>query len=125
MSSVTLNNEQYTALTALARRGCTNVEQTRTLESFLKEIDKTNGVTRFVLLVQWQELDSPIPPNAVFPEKWPPELRLLMERVDRPIAKADVTTAVAKHAKNPHEVIVTRDVGGLVGWTKLDDFFIT
>lgn len=125
MSDVTLNIEQYSALVTLARRGCENPEQARTLESYLKEIDKQNHVTRYSLLIQWQELDSPVPPTARFPEKWPPELRLFMERIDRPIAKSDVTSAVAKHAKNPHEVMVTRDVAGLVGWTKLDDFFIT
>lgn len=125
MSDVTLDIEQYTALLTLARRGTTNPEQLRTLEAFLKDIDKKNNVTRFTLLIQWQELDSPLPPNAVFPETWPPEMRLIMERTDRPIAKTDVLTAVSKRAKNPSNIMVTRDVAGLVGWTKIDDFFIT
>ena len=125
MSNVTLTLEQYTALATLARAGCTNVDQSRSLEVFLRDIDKSNGVTRNVLLVQWQELDSPLPAGTRFPEKWPPEMRALLERTDRSISKSDVIDMVNAKAKNPHEIMVTRDVAGIVGWTKLEDFFIT
>ena len=75
--------------------------------------------------MQWQELDAPMPAGARFPDKWPPEMRALIERTDRPIAKVDVNVVVKNMANNPREVMVTRDTSGLVGWTKLDDFFIT
>lgn len=125
MSEVKMSSEQYMALIALARVGVANAEQARTLEAFLEDIDANNNVTRYVLLVQWQELDSPIPPGTKFPEKWPPELRLFIERTDRPVAKSDVLTAVSKRAKNPHNLLVTRDSAGIVGWTQLDKFFVT
>ena len=125
MSEVKMSSEQYSALIALARQGITNGEQARTLEAFLRDIDAENNVVRYVLLVQWQELDSPVPPGTKFPEKWPPEMRIFIERADRPIAKADVLGAIAKKAKNPHEILVTRDTAGLVGWTKIGQFFIT
>lgn len=128
MSNVTMSLEQYAALISLARAGASGPgdgDKMRALEVFLKDIDAANNVARYALLVQWQELDSPVPPGARFPDKWPPEMRFLLERTDRPIAKADVLAALKKVAKNPHEVMVTRDVGGVVGWTKIDDFFIT
>jgi|HigsolmetaAR201D_1030396.scaffolds.fasta_scaffold19712_2 hypothetical protein len=125
MSEVKMSSEQYMALIALARVGVANAEQARTLEAFLADIDANNNVTRYVLLVQWQELDSPIPPGMKFPEKWPPELRLFIERTDRPVAKADVLKALSKKAKNPHQILVTRDPAGIVGWTQIDKFFVT
>ena len=120
-----LTEEQYTALITLARQGVASPDQARNLEVFLQNIDKSNNITRYTLLVQWQELDSPVPPGARFPDKWPPEQRALIERTDRAIAKADVLTVVKKNSRNAHEILVTRDVAGLVGWTKIDDFFIT
>ncbi len=119
-----LTTEQYVALITLARKGV-SIEQAHTLESFLKQIDKENNITRHTLLVQWQERDSPVPPGSRFPDKWPPELRTLLERLDRPISKADVVTAVHKASNNPHTILVTRDALGIVGWTSLDLFFVT
>lgn len=125
MSDVTVTQEQYKALITLARQGCTSQDQVRALEVFLKDIDTKNGVTRYALLVQWQELNSPLPPNTRFPEQWPPQMRLVVERTDRPIAKADVTAAVAQRASSPTNIMVTADLGGAVGWTKIEDFFVT
>lgn len=123
--SVTLDQEQYLALISLARQGADTPDKKRVLENFLKSIDAANGVNRYTLLVQWQEADAPLPKTADFPTVWPPSMRLTIERSDRPIAKSDVTKAVAAKASNPVEVLVTRDLGGIVGWTKVDDFFVT
>lgn len=125
MSNVTLNLEQYLALLSMARRGATSPDHTRTLEAFLKDIDRTSGITRYTLLVQWQELNSPLPPNTRFPDVWPPEMRATMERTDRPIAKADVLALVKDRARNGSNILVTKDLGGIVGWTKVEEFFIT
>ena len=125
MSDIVLNQEQYIALVSLARNGSTSPDQKRALEAFLRDIDRTNNITRYLLVVQWQEPDQPLPPTTRFPEKWPPELRLTLERTDRTIAKSDVLAAVAAMSSNPVNILVTRDPGGLVGWTKLEDFFTT
>lgn len=125
MSNVVLNEEQYFALISLARQGTKSPDHARALDAFLKEIDRDNNIARFVLFVQWQEQDTPLPPNTRFPEVWPPEMRLLLERTDRPIAKADVEALLRDRARKPTNVLVTRDLGGIVGWTKLEDFFIT
>lgn len=123
--TIELDQEQYLALISLARKGADTPDKKRVLENFLKDIDAANGVSRYVLLVQWQEADAPLPKNADFPVVWPPSMRLTLERTDRPIAKSDVTKAVAAKASNPVEVLVTRDLGGIVGWVKLNDFFVT
>lgn len=125
MANVTLTQEQYLALISLARNGSPSPDQRRILETFLKDIDATNGVTRYLLWVQWQELKSPLPPTTNFPAVWPPEMRVLLERTDRPIASADILAAVKQKANDPTNILVTKDPGALVGWAKIADFFIT
>lgn len=117
-----VTNEEYAALVALARKGCANADQTVGLEQYLKAIEKREGVQRYLLWVQWQETGVGLPLGTRFPDKWPPELRYLIERLDRPIAKSDVASALAQRAKKPLEVMVTDDPAGLVGWTKLDQY---
>lgn len=122
----TLTQEQYEALIYLARLGVAGDAQKQTqLNTFIKDIEKSNGVTRSFLLVQWQEASAPLPPGTNFPEKWPPELRVGIELVTRPISKADVEAVLANRASEPVSVLVTKDPAGLVGWTPLDDFFVT
>jgi hypothetical protein len=126
----TLRQDQYEALIALAREGTKNdagdvdLEKSRRLDEFLKLIEKENGVTRDAVWVQWQELDAPLPPGTVFPQKWPPELRHYIEYVTRKVAKADVDKAIETLANNPTSILVTKDPAALVGWTPLNDFFI-
>jgi hypothetical protein len=119
----TLTQEQYEALVALARRGATTAQQTRDLDAFLASIERGAGITRYKLWVQWQEADAP-PPKGQFPETWPPELRQYVELLSRPIARADVDRVLGLHARNPVNVLVTPDPAALVGWTKVDDFFV-
>lgn len=125
MSDLTLSLEEYLALSSLAREGSTSPDQKRVLETFLKTLDERAGISRYLLVAQWQELRADVPPTANFPTVWPPEMRLTLERSDRPIAKSDVISAVNKKAKSPTNIMVTKDPGGIVGWTKIDDFFIT
>lgn len=121
--SINLSNEEYLSLVALARQGATTSDHKRALEAFLKNVDSKNGITRYKLLVQWQEQDSPLPPTTRFPDVWPPEMRATLERTDRAIAKADVEKVLEDRASKPTNVMVTRDMGGVVGWTKLEDYF--
>lgn len=129
--NITLNEEQYSALVQLAREGARaasddpRVAQDRImrLEDFFRSIEKSNGVTRYLLWVQWQETDNPLPPTVRFPESWPPTQRQLIERLDRPIAKVDVDNLLAANAKKPVTVLVTVDPAGLVGWTEYDVYF--
>lgn len=121
--AVTLDQEQYLALVSLARAGSDTPAKRRVLDSFLKSIEEANQQKRYLLLVQWQELNAPLPPTADFPFVWPPELRATLERTDRPIASSDVMKVVNDRAKEPTNILVTRDPGGLVGWTKIEDFF--
>ncbi len=127
----TLTQEQYEALIALSREGTKladgtyDPEKSRQLDSFLKLIEKANGVTRSIVWVQWQETDAPLPPGTNFPEKWPPELRKKIELVTRPVARADVDALLSAHAKSPMAVLVTKDPAGILGYTPVDQFFIT
>lgn len=123
--TVTLDLEQYLALTSLARLGADTPDKKRVLESFLASIDAANKQQRYTLQVQWQELNTPLPPTTDFPAVWPPEMRAVVERTDRVIAKSDVMKAVNAKSKDPTNILVTKDPGGIVGWTRIDDFFIT
>ena len=65
------------------------------LDSFLRSIEKANGITRYSLWVQWQDPTAPLPPGTNFPETWPPSLRYHIEFISRPVAQTDVLTAVS------------------------------
>lgn len=120
-----LTQEQYEALIFLARRGAEGDAQRLTqLDQFLRHIEKANGITRSFLMVQWQERSAPLPQGVKFPEKWPPELRKVIELISRPVAKADVEAVLGKYAQEPMSVLVTSDPAGLVGWTPVDQYFL-
>jgi hypothetical protein len=121
----TLSQEQYEALIALARLGASTPEKQRALDAFLKSVEKANSVTRYALLIQWQEMDQPLPSSVEFPKTWPPEQRFFLENLTRPIAKVDVGRVLAAKARKPTNVLVTPDPAGLVGWTPIDNFFVT
>lgn len=123
MATLTITTEQYLALATLARQGLTDQGPKSTLEAFLLDIEKSNNITRYLLQIRWQELKAPVPPGFNFPQTWPPTLSGSIERLDRPIAKLDVTAYVSSKAVEPINIMVTKDPGGLYGWTKLDDFF--
>lgn len=119
-----LTLEEYESLVALSRKAFQgNAGQVAELEQWLREIEKKNGIYRDFVLVQWQELSAPLPPGTKFPDIWPPKLRKAIELVTRRIARVDVDEVLRRYASEPHTVLVTRDPNGLVGWTKLDDFF--
>lgn len=122
-----LTLEQYEALIALARQGAEAADPPRVveLEKWLQEIERANGITRSFLWVQWQEVDAPLPPGTNFPDVWPPEMRRSIELVTRPVAKADVDALLSSYAREPITVLVTPDPAGRVGWTPVDDYFIT
>lgn len=126
----TLNQEEYEALISLARRGTFDanghviIDKARQLDNWLRKIEKENGINRSFLWIQWQEVDTPLPPTTNFPEKWPPEMRFYLELVTRPISKEDVHKVVKEKARNPINVLVTRDPGAQVGWTTVDALFV-
>lgn len=123
--SLTVTQEEYESLITLARAGAKTAEQQRQLEAWLRLIEKKNNVVRYQLWVQWQEVDSPVPPTARFPEAWPPELRHFIQQFSRPVSKLDVQEALAKKARKPVTVLVTPDPAAELGWTPLDTFFST
>lgn len=120
---ISLNQESYEALVALARAGAQDPDTQRKLESFLVNLETANGITRYLLWVRWQEADQPLPATVRFPDSWPPNLQYLIQRTDRPIIQADVQSVVAAKASNPVSVMVTQDPGALVGWTQIAAFF--
>ena len=122
-SSMNLTIEQYSALVALARRGTTSVDQQVDLEAFLVQIEKANGVTRYLMWVQWQEAGQILPPTTKFPEVWPPQLRQIIQQLNRPIAKSDVQAVLTQFAANPTNVLVTADPAAQVGWQSLAQAF--
>jgi hypothetical protein len=122
----TLTQEEYESLIKLARVGVGNSAKRLTeLEQWLRLIEVKNGVTRSFVLVQWQELDSPLPAGTRFPTVWPPQLRKPIELISRPVARVDVEAVVAQYGNTPVDILVTRDPAGLVGWQTLDQFFLT
>ena len=122
----TLEQEQYEALISLARDGAAtqSPDKVRQLEEFLLLIERQNGITRSIVWVQWQEVDSPLPPGTDFPDKWPPEQRKKIELVTRPVARVDVDQVIAQFARKPENILVTKDPAGIIGYTPIDDFFI-
>lgn len=147
---LTLDITEYEALVELARKGaqfdglltiakkdprCNSLvdqaeagaaldaQQTRNTESFLKSIEKRNGITRYFLAVRWQEIGIPLSVGSQFPETWPPKFTAFIQQFTRPIARADVDALLESKATNPQLVMVTTDPGLRVGWTLLDDFF--
>lgn len=127
MATFTLTQEEYEALISLARQGAELISQdkVRSLEAFLKNIETNNNITRSLVVVKWQEQDAQLPPGTTFPDNWPPELTETIELVTRPVAKVDVEAVIAQKAKNPTNILVTRDPAGITGLTPIDDFFIT
>lgn len=150
VSQLTLDVAQYEALVGLARKGalydgllslakkdprCRSIvdnaeagaaldsNQVRSLESFLKEIEKGNGITRYFLAVRWQEAGVPLQAGTRFPETWPPTHSVTIEQFTRAIARADVDAILSARATNPQLVMVTLDPGLRLGWTPIDDYF--
>lgn len=119
-ATISMTTEQYTALSALARLGTGDVIK---LESFLKQIEKENGIKRYLLWVQWQEKDQPLPPHTKFPTNWPPKLRQVIQLINRPVSRTDVDDVLQEHATNPLSVMVTPDPAALLGWTSLALYF--
>jgi len=126
MADFTLNQEQYESLIAMARIGAGGDQRKLTeLEAWLRLIEEQNGVTRDFVLVQWQELGQSLQAGQSFPANYPEELRRSIELVTRAVAKVDVDAVIDQYANDPTNVLVTRDPAGLVGWTPVDDFFVT
>lgn len=121
----TLNQEQYEALVALARKGlpASDADAKRRLDGWLRIIETQNGVTRDLVVVLWQESGIPLPAGSFFPTRWPPELKYTIELVTRPVARVDVDAVIAARAKQPTSIMCTRDPEGILGLTPIDAFF--
>jgi hypothetical protein len=128
MPNLTLTQEQYEALIALARQGAEAAEDpsgtSLQLDIFLKDLEAANGITRYAVWVQWQEMDQPLPPTTAFPTSWPPTQRAYIEFLTRPVAKVDVMNVVAQKASKPTNILVTKDPGATLGWTPIAAFFL-
>jgi hypothetical protein len=130
MATFTLTQEEYEALIALARRGTWDRDPIRQqqravqLDSFLRQIEKENGITRYGLYIQWQDPTAPLPPGTNFPETWPPNLRYYLEFISRPIMQADVMAVVNARTPNAQNILVTPDPAALLGWTPIAQFFV-
>lgn len=122
MTDLTITQEQYEALVALARAGAAP-DKLRDIDNWLLLIEQQNGIKRSFLLIQWQEQDQPLPPAVRFPETWPPNMRYALELTSREICRDDVDKVLKKRASRPTNVLVTKDPGGTLGWTQLEVFF--
>lgn len=124
-----LEQGEYETLIEYARQGTLNADGTvnqdkaHGLDAWLRWIEQKNGVVRNFVWVQWQEQDAPLPAGTNFPTKWPPEMRVPLALVSRPIAKVDVTAMLNVKAKNPTNILITKDPAAEVGWTEIDAFF--
>jgi hypothetical protein len=128
--NLTISQEQYEALLAFAQRGTRcpdgNIDQNRALalDAALKDIESSNGITRYSLWVRWQDPTAPLPPGTNFPKTWPPNLQYFIQFLSRPITQSDVMAIVAQKTSNAVNVMVTPDPAALLGWTKVNDFFV-
>lgn len=120
---ITLTLEEYQALIFFVRASA-DTDKKRQVQAMLAEAEIRNGVSRHMLVVQWQEAGYALPPNARFPDVWPPELRVTVERTDRPLCKADIEAVLQSRARRPLSILVTTDPAGLLGWTSIDDYFV-
>jgi len=119
-ATITMPLSSYSTLVALARVGA---KDRVSLEEFLVTIEKANNITRYLLWVQWQELDAPLPPHTSFPTVWPPNLRRIIETINAPVSQTDVNTVLAQYATNPTNVMVTPDPAAILGWTTVEAYF--
>lgn len=119
-NTITMTLDQYTSLVALARNG--RPDQV-SLEQFLIGIEKANNITRYLLWVRWQSLDTPLPPTAKFPTNWPPNLQRLIQQINQPISLVQVNQVLTQYATNPVNVMVTSDPNALLGWQTLAQHF--
>ncbi len=126
---ITISQEQYEALIALAQAGTTaqdgstNQERALVLDKFLRDIEQANNIKRYSLWVRWQDPNAPLPPGVRFPTTWPPELQYFIQFLSRPVAKSDVDELIQSKTPNAVNVMVTKDPAATVGWTKLEDYF--
>lgn len=124
----TLTQQDYEALLGFARAGTLDGagqvvhDKALRLEAFLRMIEEKNGVTRDIVWLQWQETGVPLPAGTSFPKRWPPELRVRVELVTRPISRADLEESLAAHAHNPMNVLYTRDPGAVYGWEEFSKY---
>lgn len=128
--SITISQEQYEALIALARRGAVepdgslNQDQALVLDAFLRDIEKSNGIVRYALWIRWQDPTTPLIPTTNFPKTWPPNQQYFLQFISRPITQPDVMKVVTARTPNAINIMVTKDPAALLGWTKLSDYFI-
>lgn len=126
---LSLQQADYETLIEFARRGTLDAngqvkqEEALSLDSWLKDLERRNGVQRYAVWVQWQEQGAALPAGTTFPETWPPAMRFYLALVSRPIARSDVDTMLNMRAISPTNVLVTRDPAAIVGWTEISVFF--
>ena len=118
--AITLTQEEYEGLVALAHVGA--VDQLP-LNQLLEQIEKNNGIKRYMLWVQWQDAAGVVPIGMEFPEKWPADLRTRIEQLDVPISRQQVEDTVALRANKPINLLVTDDPNAVLGWSTLDQWF--
>ena len=109
-------------LVALARVGLVGKNQVP-LDQMLARIEKTNGIRRHLLWVQWQEATAVVPVEARFPKNWPENLRTKIEQIGTPITQQQVESTVALHANKPIDILVTPDPNGVLGWSTVEQYF--
>lgn len=116
MSTITMTRGQYDALYALAQEA--SAADASVLQ---KQIDKANGITRYILWVLWQDVGGQPPPRIELKNGWPATNRQRLE-LERKIARSDVDDFLRVNAVNPVGVMVTPDPDCVVGITLIDDY---
>ncbi len=115
MAQVTMKREQYQALVRWAKDGVPLPEQLD-FYKLRKEVDFTNGVVRYPLVVRCTVL-----PNQAGPTYVPASLNTYGE-FDRKPTKEDALSMIAHLRYQEGTVQVTSDPGGLLGFYEIDRF---
>lgn len=118
--SITMTPGQYQALLHYAEAGAGEYDVVTEFEALRSSIDTANGVTRYVLVVRYQEVPQ-APAVIGRTEPYPAGMDIRIEQT-RPITRADVDAVLLNKQTTSALVLVTPDPRGVVGWSELDAY---
>ena len=119
MSTITLRKTDFDVLAALALSASVDRRQT---QKFIEKLEQDNGITRYRLLVRWQDPNAPAPPGQAYPVSHPPFSTGLLELTRLPV-RVDAEGLAKSSAPQAINIMVSKDLEGQGGWHTLDGYF--
>lgn len=113
---IVMTRPQYDALLSLAK-----AQDAAAAAEIQTAVDAASGITRYVLVIRWQDVGGQQPRTLAHDQDWPPETRYVLE-LERAISRQDVLDVLTHNASNPVGTQVTPDPDGELGWYLLEDY---